>query len=128
MYPHPGKGQENLAKLPIGAILAMQENPRKAAAGRKGGTVTLERYGRDQMAAWGKLGGRPRSMTYDDIRQQQRLEQRNNNEEGEGLPGKVSELKRLYKLRGRSSPSPDIEPAGMAQTTPEPALPERVQS
>ena len=100
----------------------------KADSGRKGGTITLERYGRDQLAAWGKLGGRPRSRTYDDIRQRQLLEQRNNHKEAKGLPGNVSELKRVFKLRGRSSPSAESEPAGMAQETPrEPALPERVQ-
>jgi len=98
----------------------------KADSGRKGGTVTLERYGRDQLAEWGRLGGRPRSRTYDDIRQQQRLEQGNNSKEAKGLPDNLSKLKGLYKLRGRSSPSAESEPAGMAQETPrEPALPER---
>ena len=101
----------------------------RADSGRKGGTVTLERYGKDQLAAWGKLGGRPRSRTYDDIRQRQLLEERNNNKEAKGLPGNVSALKRLYKLRGRSSPGAESEPAGLAPETPqEPALPERVQS
>ena len=148
----------------------------KADSGRKGGTITLERYGRDQLAAWGRLGGRPRSRTYTDIttdntkcrfchqplirsrfnnryyvdvcnnprcylsrqpqrnvtytenRQRQLLEQRNNHKEAKGLPGNVSELKRVFKLRGRSSPSAESEPAGMAQETPrEPALPERAQ-
>lgn len=97
-------------------------------SGRKGGTVTLERYGRDQLAEWGKLGGRPRSRTYDDIRQQQRME-RNNNKEGMGSPGgaNLGLLRRAYKLRGRSSPS-ETAPAGTAQETPrEPALPERTQ-
>ena len=38
--------------------------------GRRGGTKTLERYGRDQLKAWGqrgaefgKLGGRPKKTT-----------------------------------------------------------------
>jgi hypothetical protein len=53
-------------------------------SGRIGGLVTLERYGKDQLRTWGKLGGRPRSPTYDDIRivntkrkQQSLLEQNN---------------------------------------------------
>jgi len=31
----------------------------RAESGRKGGLTTLERYGRDQLAEWGQLGGRP---------------------------------------------------------------------
>jgi len=37
-------------------------------------------------------------------------------------------IEKILSLRGRSSPSAESEPAGMAQTTPEPSLPERVQS
>ena len=31
-----------------------------AEAGRRGGRTTLKRYGRKQLRAWGKLGGRPK--------------------------------------------------------------------
>jgi len=106
------------------------KNPLKVEGGRKGGTITLERYGRDQLTTWGKLGGRPRSRTYDEIRQQQRLEQNNNGKEVKGPPGSnLSELKKALKLRDRSSPNHKTVQAGMAQETPrEPALPERTQS
>ena len=39
------------------------KNPRKVAAGRKGGLTTLQRYGRDQLVAWGQLGGRPKPIS-----------------------------------------------------------------
>lgn len=78
----------------------------KSDAGRMGGTMTLERYGRDQLTEWGKRGGRPRSQTYNDIRQRE-LRERNNNKEGKGFPGtsNLNTLKELYKARDRSSPN-----------------------
>jgi len=101
----------------------------RAEAGKRGGTVTLERYGRNQLAEWGKRGGRPRLPTYDDIRQRQLLGQnKNNNKEAKDPPGKLtlSQLKRRYKLRDRSSPIPEMIQAGTANETPrEPSLPER---
>lgn len=105
----------------------------KADSGRKGGQVTLERYGRDQLTTWGKLGGRPGSPTYDDIRQQQRREQ-NNNKGGSGSPGNnLSQLKTLYKLqRQRRSNGGGYEretqETGIAQKTPtEQSLSERTE-
>lgn len=98
----------------------------KSDAGRLGGTVTLERYGRDQLAEWGKLGGRPRSMTYDDITRRRRLEQNNNHEEVKGLPGSLTNLKKLYDARCRSSGGNGTTQAGIAQNTPTgQSLPER---
>lgn len=38
-------------------------NPKKAEAGRKGGLATLEKHGRQKLAAWGKTGGRPKENT-----------------------------------------------------------------
>lgn len=95
-------------------------------SGRKGGTVTLERYGRDQLAEWGKRGGRPKSQTYDDIRQRE-LRERNNNKEVKGFPGtsNLGTLKELYKARGRSSPIGETEPAGITQETPQEVVPAR---
>jgi len=101
----------------------LAKNPRKVAAGRKGGVTTLQRYGRDQLAAWGKRGGRPRALTYDEIRQQQRLEQNNNHKEGKGPSGNLTDLKTLYKLRHRSSGIPEIPQAGTAQETPREQVP-----
>lgn len=92
-------------------------------SGRKGGTVTLQRYGRDQLAEWGKLGGRPRNLTYDDIRQQQLLEQNNNHKEVKGPPGDISHLRKLYKLRHGSSAIPEIVQVGTAQVTPREQVP-----
>lgn len=34
----------------------------KSLAGRRGGTATLRKYGHQQMADWGKLGGRPLTL------------------------------------------------------------------
>lgn len=94
-------------------------------SGRKGGLVTLERYGRDQLRDWGKLGGRPRAQTYDEIRQQQRLEQnKNNHKEGMGPPGKnLRTLNARYKLRQQSTGIDETPQAGTAQETPREQVP-----
>ena len=94
-------------------------------SGRKGGTTTLKRYGRDQLREWGKRGGRPRNPTYDDIRQQQLLERNNNNhKEVKGPPGNnVRTLKMLHKLRRRSSGIDEMPQAGTAQETPREQVP-----
>ncbi len=98
--------------------------PTRRDSGRKGGTVTLERYGRDQLAEWGKRGGRPRSRTYDDIRQRRRLERNNNHKEGMGSPGKANlrTLKTLYRLSPRSTDG-ENEQAGLADETPQEQVP-----
>jgi len=96
----------------------------RADAGRLGGTVTLQRYGKEQLATWGKLGGRPRALTYDEIRQRQRLE-RNNIKEVQGPPGS-HDLRRLRKrlnLPRRSSGIDEIPQAGTAQETPREQVP-----
>lgn len=74
-------------------------------SGRKGGLVTLERYGKAQLRAWGRLGGRPRNPDYDDIRQRQTLEKQNNGKEvnSEGPPATITQLRRLYKLQAAES-------------------------
>ena len=96
----------------------------RADAGRLGGTVTLQRYGKDQLATWGRLGGRPRALTYDEIRQQQRLERNNNNKEVTGPPGKnLRTLNAHYKLRRRSSGIDEMPQAGIAQETPREQVP-----
>ena len=81
-------------------------------SGRKGGLVTLERYGRDQLAEWGRRGGRPRSLSYDDIQQHQALEQHHNNNReviSADPPGKHNQLRRHHKLRAaESSGDPNI--------------------
>lgn len=99
------------------------KNPLKVEAGRKGGNATLNRHGAGELRRRGKLGGRPRSRTYDGIRQQQRLEQNNNGKEAQGSPGNLSELKRLYKLRDRSSPNHKRVLAGTTQVTPHEQVP-----
>jgi hypothetical protein len=100
-------------------------------SGRIGGLATLKRYGKDQLRDWGKLGGRPRSLTYDEIRQQQRLEQ-NNNKGGDGPPGNnLNQLKALLKQRQSRSSGvlvTSIEEAGIGQETPQgQPLPERTE-
>lgn len=97
-------------------------------SGRKGGLTTLQRYGRDQLAEWGKRGGRPRSPTYDDIEAARLLERsKNNNKEVTDPPGdlNISQLRKRYKLRGRSNPIPEIVQAGTTQETPREAVPAR---
>ena len=96
-------------------------------SGRKGGLVTLERYGPDQLREWGKRGGRPRSRTYDQIRQRQRLE-RNNNKGGNGSPGSnLRELKALLKQRQRSN-GEEITQAGTVADTPREQVPARKEA
>jgi hypothetical protein len=91
----------------------------KRDSGRKGGLVTLERYGHVQLAEWGRLGGRPRDKSYNEIRQQQRLERNNNYKEGMGPPGgNLRTLKTCYKLRQRSTDG-ETEQAGLADETPQ---------
>jgi len=101
----------------------------RAEAGKRGGTITSQRHGHDEYVRWGKRGGRPRLPTYDDIRQRQLLEQnKNNNKEAKDPPGELSmsQLKKRYRLRDRSSPIPEMIQAGTANETPrEPSLPER---
>ena len=41
----------------------------KAEVGRKGGMATYAREGREGMSARGKAGGRPRSLTLDELAQ-----------------------------------------------------------
>jgi len=101
----------------------------RSGSGRKGGLVTLQRYGRGQLAEWGKLGGRPKNPTYDDIRQRQLLEQKkNNNKEVQGPPGDLSHAKKLYKLRRRSNGIPETVQAGTTQETPREPVPARKES
>ena len=108
-------------------LVSMKEQIERARceAGRIGGLVTLERYGKDQLRSWGKLGGRPRSLTYDEImRQHQLLGQKINDKEGTGPPGNIAELKKHWKLRCRSSSKHEISVAGIGQETPQgPSLP-----
>ena len=104
------------------------KNPRKVAAGRKGGLATLNKYGVDWLRQQGCKGGQPRHpirrphKTYFVIRQQQLLEQPNKNEEVTGTPGRLAGLKRAKKLRDRSSP-PEIPEAGTSQETPREQVP-----
>jgi hypothetical protein len=96
----------------------------KADAGRLGGTVTLQKYGREWLRQQGVKGGRPRSRAYDDIRQRQLLEQ-NNKKEVMGFPGTLREQKRLFAARQRSNGVmvTSIEEAGIAQETPHEQVP-----
>jgi len=69
-------------------------------AGRKGGLATLKKHGRGQLAEWGRRGGRPPALTYDDIRQRQLCEPQNSDKEVKGTPGnRLNGLKKLWELR-----------------------------
>ncbi len=85
-------------------------NPKKQKAGRLGGQATFRKYGREGMAARGKRGGRPRSLTLEERQQQSRNREIENKEKG----GKdtlrsilattsLTKLKRLHKLHQRRS-------------------------
>ena len=51
-----------LAHYPLGDMRKEKRDPVReflAKVGSKGGRTTVKKYGRGQMKAWGKLGGRP---------------------------------------------------------------------
>jgi len=43
---------------------------KRSAAGRSGGYATFFKYGREQMQGWGKMGGRPRLLTLEELQSQ----------------------------------------------------------
>lgn len=69
---------------------------KRRRAGRLGGLQTALRYSKEQRIEWGRLGGRPRLPTIEELRQQAAPE---NNNGGSRLPNGLKELKELYKLR-----------------------------
>lgn len=84
----------------------------KAKAGHIGGITTVERYGAAHMAMIGKLGGRPKLPTIEQLRVEA-ASKANQITGGERLPNSISDLsltglKKLYKLellrRGRLLP------------------------
>jgi hypothetical protein len=68
-------------------------NPRRAAAGRKGGLATLERHGQLHFIKLGMMGGRPKALTIEDIR----LQTSQKKVEGGKLPGDLKTLKEMCK-------------------------------
>ena len=82
---------------------------KRRRAGRMGGMVTYFRYGSEGMAERGRLGGRPRSITIDDIRQSQSLNATESKNEGGGMDtpriqtNSLVVLKRLWRDRQRST-------------------------
>jgi len=71
-------------------------NPIKQAAG----LATLQKYGHEYYSAIGKLGGRPRRLTADDIlRQQAAAEQKHEKEEVPLRRLSLAQLRRLYLQR-----------------------------
>ena len=67
-------------------------NPRRQAAGRKGGIRTLELHGQKHFIKAGMMGGRPRVVTIEDIR----LAAPNLKKE-ERLPTGLRSLKRVLR-------------------------------
>jgi len=63
---------------------------KRADAGRKGGSVTRDRYGKDYMREiaqrGGRKGGRPRRLTYSQLKEHQLLIDKEENK----LPGPAS--------------------------------------
>jgi hypothetical protein len=54
--------------------------------GYEGGMATLNKYGREQMRRWGKLGGRPRNKNIDVIRSEQNSQRPKEDERSDRLP------------------------------------------
>lgn len=71
-------------------------NLAKARAGHIGGTACYEKYGKDYFSALGKLGGRPRLPSLDQLRVEPAS--RSNIIGGERLPNGLNDLKKLWKL------------------------------
>ena len=81
-------------------------NDKKARAGRLGGLQTALRYGSEQMRVWGRLGGRPRALTLEELTR--RSELRETQEivaKEDGYPGcnSLRKLKKLWRDRQRST-------------------------
>ena len=57
---------------------------RRAAAGRAGGYATFLKYGREQMVLWAKKGGRPHSLTLEEL--MSRVGSRKEKGRGNGCP------------------------------------------
>jgi len=76
----------------------------KSECGKLGGLALKERYGREVFIVMGRLGGRPRSLTIEQIRNQQALETEKNNAGGNGYPSRnLLKLKRLWRIRQKSN-------------------------
>ena len=72
----------------------------KERQGVSGGLATLTRYGLEYYRRIGRMGGRPRSQTIDDIKRRTASSANDIKKEvmhGKGLP--LKELKRLYAER-----------------------------
>lgn len=88
----------------------------KAEAGRLGGLTTFLHCGPEGMSQRGKLGGRPLALTLEDIRQQQLLAQENEKGVMDTPGNNLKELKKLCRLRCRSS-SPNHKQIGRGCAT-----------
>ena len=74
---------------------------KRRVAGRLGGLQTFRRYGSEHMSTIGKLGGRPKSPTLEELRQ--KIAPSSKTKEGAmSSIGSLKELKRLFKLRQKS--------------------------
>jgi hypothetical protein len=73
---------------------------KRRRAGRLGGYATSSRYGREKMRDWGKLGGRPESLTLAELESQSRTSSAAQiNFEGGRTSDDLKKLKRLYLSR-----------------------------
>ena len=74
---------------------------------------TTRQYKREEMAARGRKGGRPRALTLEE-RQQQLLKAQENKKGVEDTPGKLpgslKELKKLYLHQRRPTGDPKYKP------------------
>lgn len=74
---------------------------KRQAAGRLGGIQTASRYGKEQRREWGKLGGRPKLPTLEELKRE--MAPSTKTREGSVInTSNLKELKRLFKLRQKS--------------------------
>ena len=77
-------------------------NTTQLEARRKGGAAVLAKYGREFYVAIGRRGGRPRSLTLEDMEQRRSQEFEETKIKEGGRPPGLNRLKRLWALRRRN--------------------------
>ena len=67
-------------------IISAELSAKRATAGRKGGYKTFFTHGREKMRGWARRGGRPRSLTLEELMSQAGSRGERENERGQGCP------------------------------------------
>lgn len=96
------------------------QNETKSLSGRIGGLQTFLRYGREGMSARGKLGGRPRALTLEDIIRQSQPFQSPGINEQRRMDTHYVQTNNLVKLQRLWRDRQKTMKAEIAQTPPPP--------